>query len=238
VFADCDNGTYYMPLHFDYIGDLTISGPLIVKTGTNSTITGNVTLQSTFSGTWGNFSVTARLSFESDASVIINGTLSVGPGSQLAFVLGAESSLTPPLTVGSMVISPNSTSILIDASQATSVASGAEVISFGSSEGAFAAVDIIPPLVASTTNTYLGMYCSSYLIQLTSTSAVFKYSVTATNCPTLPLRLLPPPLPDRTLDVGALIGSLFAALVLLFVLGSSVILLNTDLQDYCLPYRD
>ena len=53
----------------------------------------------------------------------------------------------------------------------------------------------------------------------------------------LPVRIIPAPLPPRGFDVGALIGSLFAVIVLAFVCFGAAMVANED-WHYVLPYNE
>jgi hypothetical protein len=155
--------------------------------------------------------------------------------------------LPPGITGPVLIVNGNLTtepgeplpSITINAIQLSMLYRGI-VVSAGSLTGALNVERVVPPFGMQDDFVTIGPFCSIYAatVSFNSISIAYTISGSPTVCVDLPPRLAPPPPIGFRFDVGALIGSLFTAIVLLFVIAASLILLNSDLQEYCLPYQD
>jgi hypothetical protein len=128
--------------------------------------------------------------------------------------------------------------ILINATGLTSVYQGRLITTTGGIYGQFDASVAVSAAVSDNL-VVAGSYCSQYSASVEPNDVIVQYTISSSPivC-ALPPRVAPAPLPDRALDVGALVGSLFTAIILIFVLVAALILLDSDVQEFCLPFQD
>lgn len=165
------------------------------------------------------------------------------PDSSLISVVNPNSSASLPVVQvrGNFTVSSEATSISLDVRSTLARSTNLPSLIFLSSafrSGSFASEAVLLPTHLNSTSQNAGLMCTGYFVSNTDSASSLQYrlSNSVALC-RLPVRVIPPPLPPRGFDVGALIGSLFAAIVLAFVCFAAAMVANED-WHYVLPFND
>jgi hypothetical protein len=191
------------------------------------------------------------ISFEANSDVEILGDFTIGafvdvtvalPDAAKLDIFNANASAALPVvhTRGTWIVSNQNTTIIADVRNSLPADSMPALWFMTSTalNGSFASQDVLIPARLNATNQYNGFMCTGYFVFTTENSAYLSYQlVNSVDLCGTPARVIPPPLPPRGFDVGALIGSLFAVLVLAFVCFAAAMVANED-WHYVLPYND